>query len=147
MAKTLSSVAPAAYTLIGSSPTVTPTPYGRIKVHGSPHEGQVGLQKPASMMSPTSEGVRIVTASEYERAAACLAEAFSEDEVARYFIDVPDRAHWSEEEKFELHTSVMEYVTYAHILKGLVTTVGDFESVALWYVPMTERRPSVRLTD
>ena len=63
-----------------------------------------------------------------------MAEAFAEDDVARYFIDVPDRAHWSEQEKWDLHVEILEYVTYAHILKGLVTTIGNFEAVALWYV-------------
>jgi hypothetical protein len=81
---------------------------------------------------PLTNGIRVVTAAEYKEAAACLAEAFAEDDVARYFIDVPDREHWTEAEKWALHVEILEYVTYAHILKGLVTTVGDFESVALW---------------
>lgn len=81
------------------------------------------------------EGVRVVTAAEYKEAAACLAEAFAEDDVARYFIDVPDRTQWTEKEKWDLHVEILEYVTYAHIMKGLVTTIGDFEAVALWCVP------------
>jgi hypothetical protein len=81
---------------------------------------------------PLTDGVRVVTADEYKEAAACLAEAFADDDVARYFIDVPDREHWTEDEKWALHVEILEYVTYAHILKGLVTTRGDFESVALW---------------
>ena len=79
------------------------------------------------------DGLRIVKAEEYKEAAICLAHAFAEDDVARYFIDVPDREHWSEEEKWALHVEILEYVTYAHILKGLVTTIGDnYEGVALW---------------
>lgn len=81
------------------------------------------------------EGVRVVTAAEYKEAAACLAEAFAEDDVARYFIDVPDRTQWTEKEKWDLHVEILEYVTYAHIMKGLVTTIGDFEAVALWMPP------------
>lgn len=88
----------------------------------------------ASLVPPLPDGVRVVTAAEYKQAAACLAEAFAEDDVARYFIDVPDRAHWTAEEKWNLHVEMLEYVTYAHILKGLVTVAGDFEAVALWYV-------------
>lgn len=92
-------------------------------------------QKPASAAVPfpqSHDGVRVVTAAEYKEAALCLAEAFAEDDVARYFIDVPDRAHWTAREKWNLHVEILEYVTYAHILKGLVTTVGDFGAVALW---------------
>jgi hypothetical protein len=29
----------------------------------------------------------------------------------------------------------MEYITYAHILKGEVYQIGDFGAVALWFVP------------
>lgn len=95
-----------------------------------------GASVPATAMlvPPLPDGVRVVTAAEYKQAAACLAEAFAEDEVARYFIDVPDRSHWTAEEKWNLHVEILEYVTYAHILKGLVTVAGDFEAVALWCV-------------
>jgi len=81
---------------------------------------------------PLPEGMRVVTTAEYKQAAACLAEAFAEDEAVRYPVDTPDRTHWTEQEKWDLHVEILEYVTYAHILKGLVTTVGDFEAVALW---------------
>ncbi len=77
--------------------------------------------------------VRIVTKAQYKEAALCIAEAFASDDVARYFIDTPDRAHWSEAEKWDLHLSIMEYVVSAHCLKGLVTTVGsNYDCVALW---------------
>ncbi|KAH9881866.1 hypothetical protein J1614_001037 [Plenodomus biglobosus] len=90
---------------------------------------------PVADMPPLTDGVRVVTAAEYKQAALCLADAFAEDDVAMYFVDVPDREHWSKEEKWALHVEIMEYITYAHILKGLVTTVGDFEAVALWMPP------------
>ncbi|KAF1919652.1 hypothetical protein BDU57DRAFT_440446 [Ampelomyces quisqualis] len=102
-----------------------------IKINDVPASFRIFKQKPAATVPPLADGVRVVTAAEYEQAAACLAEAFGEDDVARYFIDVPDRDHWTEAEKWDLHVEIMEYVTYAHILKGLVTTVGDFEAVAL----------------
>ncbi|KAF2736178.1 hypothetical protein EJ04DRAFT_490466 [Polyplosphaeria fusca] len=92
-------------------------------------------QKSSAPVPPLDEDVRVVTAAEYKEAALCLAEAFAEDDVARYFIDVPDREHWSEEDKWNLHLEILEYVTYAHILKGLVTTVGEFGAVALWMPP------------
>ncbi|KAF2103113.1 hypothetical protein NA57DRAFT_33178 [Rhizodiscina lignyota] len=80
--------------------------------------------------------VRIVSPAEYKEVAACLAEAFKDDHLARYFIDVPDREHWTEEERWDLHVCIMEYITYAHCLKGLVTTIGDdYGCVALWMPP------------
>jgi len=103
-----------------------------IQINGVPTAFKLLKQKPTTIVPPLTDGVRVVTAAEYKQAAACLAEAFSEDDVARYFIDVPDREHWTEEEKWALHVEILEYITYAHILKGLVTTVGDFEGVALW---------------
>ena len=77
--------------------------------------------------------VRILRPDEYKAAAKCLAEAFAHDEVARYFIDTPDRRHWTAAQKWELHTAMFEYVTYAHCLKGLAITTGrDYACVALW---------------
>jgi len=85
---------------------------------------------------PNENGVRVVAPHEYREAAACLAEAFRFDNIVRYAIDTPDRMQLSEEERFEIHKSAMEYVTYAHCLQGLVLTVGDnFECVALWLPP------------
>jgi hypothetical protein len=79
------------------------------------------------------EGVRRVTLAEYKQAAQCLAEAFAEDDVARYFTEVPDGAHWTKDQKWNLHVSILEYITYAHILNGLVLVAGpDYGCVALW---------------
>jgi ribosomal protein S18 acetylase RimI-like enzyme len=80
--------------------------------------------------------IRIVSPSEYKEAAASLAEAFREDHVVRYPIDTPDRVNWSEEDRYALHRQVLEYVTYAHCLRGLATTVGkNYGCVALWMPP------------
>lgn len=79
--------------------------------------------------------VRVVKASEYKQAAACLADAFAEDDVAQYFTHAPDTEHWTKEQKWDLHVSILEYIVYAHILKGVVLAAGDFESVALWMGP------------
>jgi hypothetical protein len=129
MAKPFSPVAPVTCNLVDSKSALKSA---NARVNEVPTSFSILKQKSATVAPPPADGVRIVTASEYKQAAACLAEAFSEDEVARYFIDVPDLAHWSEEEKWALHVEIMEYITYAHILKGVVTTAGDFEAVALW---------------
>jgi GNAT superfamily N-acetyltransferase len=89
----------------------------------------------ASTTSPSSH-IRIVPPSEYKVAAACLAEAFADDYVVRYPIDTPDRVDWTEDERFNLHRQALEYITYAHCVKGLVTTIGDdYGCVALWMPP------------
>jgi hypothetical protein len=52
-----------------------------------------------------------------------------------YFINTPDREHWSKEQKWDLHVQILEYITYAHCLKGLVLTAGEnYGCVALWCV-------------
>ena len=80
--------------------------------------------------------IRIVSPSEYKEAAASIAESFREDQIVRYPIDTPDRAHWSEADRFALHQQLLEYITYAHCLRGLVTTVGEnYGCVALWMPP------------
>lgn len=77
--------------------------------------------------------VREVDLSEYRPAGQCLAEAFEDDEVARYGIDTPETDHWPTERKWKVHLWLMEYLTYAHSLSGLTTTIGDnYDCVALW---------------
>jgi len=86
----------------------------------------------------TSEQVRVLSITEYEQAAQSLAEAFAEDEVARYFLDTPDMAEYSLEYKWDLHVDILRYITAAHCYKGIVTTVGpDYGAVALWYFPFS----------
>jgi hypothetical protein len=137
MAKTLAPVV--SVNLVDSKSALKSGTSANVHLNGVPTSFHLLQDKPALAVTPPAvslpplpEGVRVVTLVEYKQAAACLAEAFAEDDVARYFIDVPDRAHWTEQEKWDLHVEILEYVTYAHILKGLVTTVGDFEAVALW---------------
>jgi hypothetical protein len=127
MAKTF--VAPVACNFLESKSAIKTA---NIRINDVPTSFRLLKQKPAVIVPPLADGIRAVTAAQYKLAAACLAEAFGEDEVARYFVDVPDREHWTREEKWALHVEILEYVTYAHILKGLVTAVGDFEAVALW---------------
>ena len=88
-----------------------------------------------STSNPTTNGttVRVLHAEEYKQAAQSLAEAFADDEVARYFTHTPDREHWNEQQRWGLHVSILEYIVYAHILNGLVLTTGpDYGCVALW---------------
>lgn len=86
--------------------------------------------------NPKSNEIRVVAPYEYKEAAACLSEAFKDDFTVRYAIDTPDRAHWTDEQRDQLHRQTMEYVTYAHCLKGLVTCVGpNYDCVALWMPP------------
>ena len=130
MAKSFGPVAPVACNMVDTKYTLKSA---NVKAHEVPTSFTLLKQKPIAAAVPRlTDGVRLVTVDEYKQAAACLADAFAEDDVARYFIDVPDREHWTVEEKWALHVEIMEYITYAHILKGLVTTVGDFEAVALW---------------
>jgi hypothetical protein len=80
-----------------------------------------------------ADKVRILTMNEYREAGQCLALAFAQDEVARYFIDTKDMVNCSEEEKWNLHVDILEYLVAAHCYSGLVTTVGpNYDAVALW---------------
>jgi hypothetical protein len=91
------------------------------------------LEKKHSSNPSSAEEVRTISVSECEGAAQCLAEAFAVDEVARYFVDTPDMANATEAAKWKLHTNIMRYLTAAHCLKGVVTTIGeDYGAVALW---------------
>jgi hypothetical protein len=128
MAKTLSPVI--TVHVVEPKSSLKSSKTANVQLNGVPTSFNILQQKPAA--APPTGDVRVVTAAEYKQAAACLAEAFAEDDVAMYFIDVPDRTHWTKQQKWDLHVEILEYVTYAHILKGLVTTVGNFEAVALW---------------
>ena len=87
---------------------------------------------PKTVMVPNNQ-VRLVDISEYKAAALSLAHAFKDDDVAMYFVETAEVKHWTRKEKWDLHLSIMEYLVYAHILKGLVTTVGpNYDGVALW---------------
>ncbi|KAL1303502.1 hypothetical protein AAFC00_006878 [Neodothiora populina] len=105
----------------------------------SPATSEAAAAAAAAPSTTTARGgnlVRRVTLSEYKQAALCLAEAFADDDVCRYFTHTPDSEHWSEAQKWKLHVEIMEYITYAHILKGLVLTVGpNYGCVALWMPP------------
>lgn len=113
-------------TLKSSQADLTPS---KTSVVGSASGSGAG----ATRFSPGGDVVRRVTIAEYKQAALCLAEAFADDEVSRYFTHTPDREHMKESQQWKLHVEIMEYITYAHILKGLVLTIGaEYGCVALW---------------
>lgn len=96
----------------------------------------VADQVVASSKKQDGCGVRVLRLDEYKAAAASLAEAFKDDHTTTYFLDTPDRAHWSAGKKWDLHVSMMEYITYAHLLKGLVVSAGEnHDCVGLWMPP------------
>ncbi|THZ50315.1 hypothetical protein D6C88_09871 [Aureobasidium pullulans] len=122
------------YTLNGNKPTMNGHSGGHQKNYVAVNSDKITAAATAAVAG--GDGVRRVTLAEYKQAAQCLAEAFADDDVARYFIEVPDRAHWTEKQKWDLHVSILEYMTYAHILKGLVLAAGsDYGCVALWMLP------------
>lgn len=97
-----------------------------------PHE----VKLPKTLGDGDSDEVRVVTPAEYKSAAATLAAAFASDAVARYFTHTPDTAAWSESRKWDLHVHILEYIVYAHLLKGLVVSAGaNHGCVALWMPP------------
>lgn len=84
------------------------------------------------MSSPYPQ-VKIVGLSEMKAAALSLAQAFWDDDVAMYFVQTGEVGKWTPDEAFSLHLSIMECLVHAHILKGLVTTIGpSYDGVALW---------------
>lgn len=94
------------------------------------------MDEPAKASDIPNDRVRIVDISEHKKAAKCLAESFLNDDVAQYFLhtDVDGFREWTKATR-DLHDKIYEYITYAHCLKGLVTTIGpNYDSVALWYV-------------
>jgi hypothetical protein len=95
MAKSLTPVV--AFRLVEPKSSLKSSKTANVRVNDVPTSFNILQQKPVTMPAPSGD-VRIVTAAEYKQAAACLADAFAEDDVAMYFIDVPDRAHWTEQQ-------------------------------------------------
>ena len=92
------------------------------------------IPKVDSVMNESDDNIaRVLGLHEWKEAARSIAEAFWEDEVSRYFLDTPDRSEWTEGQKWDLHVRIMEYITYAHLLKGLVVSAGpNYDCIALW---------------
>ena len=87
-----------------------------------------------SRLENPNDHVRIVGLEECKEAAKCLADAFMDDDVSKYFIHTESAGFRSwNTETWKLHQSICEYLVYAHCLKGLVTTAGpNYDSIALW---------------
>lgn len=86
-----------------------------------------------AMGGAQAHGVRILGLHEWKQAALSLAQAFEDDHSSLYFLDTPERAHWTTQQKWDLHLKIMEYITYAHLLKGLVVSAGpNYDCVGLW---------------
>ena len=91
-------------------------------------------QASSSSIPAANDEVRVLGTREYKQAALCLAEAFKDDDVVMYFVKTGDRSKkWTAGDEWKLHVHIMECITYAHCLKGLVTVVGpNYDCVALW---------------
>lgn len=77
--------------------------------------------------------VRQVGIECYKEVALSLAKAFAKDELSMYFLTTPDDAWRTEEQVWQLHLEIMEYIVAAHCYNGLVYTIGEnHEGVALW---------------
>jgi len=87
---------------------------------------------PAPAVKASVDDVRVVGIHEYKEAAMCLADAFKDDHTTHYFLNTPDST-LTDDQKWDIHVNMMEYITYAHCMKGLVTTIGpNYDAVALW---------------
>lgn len=76
--------------------------------------------------------VRRVELHEYIKARDTLVRAFTEDKVARYLTDCDNN---TPEQRQKLDIEIFEYIVYAHLLKGIVLTIGDWEGLACWMPP------------
>lgn len=82
--------------------------------------------------------VRVVGIEDYKACARTLAEAFFDDDVAFFFLDVPDNGGQTRQDLWPLHLEILEYIVCAHIYNGLVLSIGEnHEGVALWYVALS----------
>jgi hypothetical protein len=83
----------------------------------------------------STDKVRVCGMADYKACARTLAEAFFDDDVAFYFLDVPDNGGKTREDLWPLHLEILEYIVCAHVMNGLVLSIGEnHEGVALWYV-------------
>lgn len=83
-------------------------------------------------MSNTTPDVRKVEFHEYKKAAQCLADAFSEDQVSKYFSWCDG---FAEKTAKELDQLIYESIVYSHLLNGIVLVAGDFEGISCWMPP------------
>lgn len=77
--------------------------------------------------------VRTANMSECKAVGLSLAYSFAADDLSQYLVDADDMSHFSHEQKWRLHVDMMTYIAAAHLMKGIVTTIGpEYDSVAVW---------------
>lgn len=76
--------------------------------------------------------VRRVERHEWKKATDALAASFAADPVAHYLTACDGN---SPEQARALDLKIFEYIVYAHLLRGEVLTVGDFDAIACWVPP------------
>ena len=87
------------------------------------------MSKPV-MVDPSNLPVRKLSKADVPRAVNCLAAAFAQDDVARYFTHtVHDAADWTEAQRWKLHVAVMKYIIKAHLMRGLVMGIGSTQPI------------------
>lgn len=110
--------------LVGNG-TITPTPATAAAAATS-----------TTPLQNNNTGVRILQLHEWKPASLSLASAFFSDPSSQYFLNTPDTVHWPASQKWSVHLHMMEYITYAHLLQGLVISAGpNYASIALWMPP------------
>ena len=87
-----------------------------------------------TLVPPNWDAVaRMATMPECKEVGLSLAHSFAADDLSLYLVDANDMDHLSYEEKWRLHVDMMTYITSAHLMKGIVTTIGpEYDSVAMW---------------
>jgi len=85
-----------------------------------------------------SADAREVPFTEAKRAGASLAECFSNDEVARYYLQVTECERPLTAHEAKLNLRIYECLTAAHCYSGLVISAGPgLDCVSLWMPPST----------
>ncbi|KAF5092417.1 hypothetical protein D0Z03_002866 [Geotrichum reessii] len=83
-------------------------------------------------MTAASPIVRKVELHEWRRATEALADAFEADPVAQYLTTCDGN---TAEQARALDLKVFEYIIYAHLLRGMVLEIDDFQGIACWMPP------------
>lgn len=76
--------------------------------------------------------IRKLTVEDFEPAVKCITHCFESDEVDQYLSHCDGR---TEAEARKLDEEIFGYIIYAHLMNGLVITIGDFEGIACWMPP------------
>lgn len=76
--------------------------------------------------------IRKLTVEDFEPAVKCITHCFESDQVDQYLSHCDGR---SEAEARKLDEEIFGYIIYAHLMNGLVITIGDFEGIACWMPP------------